>query len=67
MLTAMLRISAGIDDDAGVTAEEVDDVVLMGGSTRVYRVRERVAEPFGRLALGDIDPDRVVAIGVAIL
>jgi len=52
--------------DAGVTPDEVEAVVMVGGSTRVPRVRERVAEFFGREPLIDIDPDRVVAIGAAI-
>lgn len=52
--------------DAGVTPEEVHEVVLVGGSTRVPRVRERVGELFGSQPLADIDPDRVVAIGAAI-
>jgi molecular chaperone HscA len=52
--------------DAGVTPEEVQDVVLVGGTTRVPRVRERVADLFGRPPLSDLDPDRVVALGAAI-
>jgi molecular chaperone HscA len=52
--------------DAGVRAEEVIDVVMVGGSTRVPYVRERVAEFFGREPRLDIDPDRVVAIGAAL-
>ena len=52
--------------DAGLTAEDVQDVVMVGGSTRVPRVRELVGEFFRTEPLVDIDPDRVVAIGAGI-
>jgi molecular chaperone HscA len=52
--------------DAGVTAAELDGVILVGGATRVPAVRRYVAEVFGREPLGDIDPDQVVALGAAV-
>ncbi|KAA8712105.1 Fe-S protein assembly chaperone HscA [Pseudomonas cannabina] len=52
--------------DTGIELEEVEAVVMVGGSIRVPRVREAVAELFGRQPLTDIDPDQVVAIGAAI-
>lgn len=52
--------------DAGVAVDEVAEVVMVGGSTRVPLVRESVAEFFGRPPHIDIDPDRVVAVGAAL-
>ncbi|CAM6673786.1 Fe-S protein assembly chaperone HscA [Enterobacter roggenkampii] len=52
--------------DAGVEANEVLEVVMVGGSTRVPLVRERVGEFFGHTPLTSIDPDKVVAVGSAI-
>ncbi|HEX8704448.1 MAG TPA: Fe-S protein assembly chaperone HscA [Myxococcaceae bacterium] len=52
--------------DAGVTAAELDGVILVGGATRVPAVRRFVAETFGREPLGDINPDEVVALGAAV-
>ncbi|SMF09503.1 MULTISPECIES: Fe-S protein assembly chaperone HscA [unclassified Pseudomonas] len=52
--------------DSGVELEEVGAVVMVGGSTRVPRVRDAVGTLFGRTPLTSIDPDQVVAIGAAI-
>lgn len=51
--------------DAGLSIDEVQQVVMVGGSTRALRVQERVAELFGKPPLTSIDPDRVVALGAA--
>ena len=52
--------------DAGVEAEDVIEVVMVGGSTRVPYVREQVGEFFQKQPLTSIDPDKVVALGAAI-
>ena len=52
--------------EAGVSARNVDEVVLVGGTTRVPLVRQRVAEAFGRQPRADLDPMEVVARGAAL-
>lgn len=52
--------------DAGVETEDVREVVMVGGSTRVPYVREQVGEFFQKQPLTSIDPDKVVALGAAI-
>ncbi|MCR4301576.1 MAG: Fe-S protein assembly chaperone HscA [Sulfuricaulis sp.] len=52
--------------DAGITPRDINGVVMVGGATRIPRVREKVSYFFGREPLADIDPDKVVAIGAAL-
>jgi molecular chaperone DnaK (HSP70) len=52
--------------DAGLEPKEVDEAVLVGGSTRIPLVRRVVAELFGRTPHSELNPDEVVAIGAAI-
>jgi molecular chaperone HscA len=66
MLARSLKACRRAVRDAGIELEEIEAVVMVGGSTRVPRVRQAVAELFMREPLTDIDPDQVVAIGAAI-
>ncbi len=52
--------------DAGISASEIDEVVLVGGMTRMPRVREVVKDFFGKEPHTGVNPDEVVAIGAAI-
>ena len=52
--------------DAGVSADQIDEVILVGGSTRTPRVHEKVEQLFGRKPHSNLDPDRVVAMGAAL-
>ena len=53
-------------DDAGLTAADVDDVLLVGGMTRMPKVRELVQEFFGKPPNTSVNPDEVVATGAAV-
>jgi molecular chaperone DnaK len=52
--------------DAGLTASDVDEVILVGGMTRMPRVQEKVKEIFGKELHRGVNPDEVVAVGAAI-
>ena len=53
-------------DDAGLKASEIDEVVLVGGSTRIPKVQEVVKELFGKEPHKGVNPDEVVALGAAV-
>jgi len=52
--------------DAGLSASEIDDVIMVGGQTRMPKVQETVKDFFGREPRKDVNPDEAVAIGAAI-
>ncbi len=52
--------------DAGLKPEQIDEVVLVGGSTRIPKVRRLVQDLFGRAPHTDLNPDEVVALGAAV-
>ena len=53
-------------EDAGVTKSEIDEVILVGGSTRIPKIQEKVKEIFGKEPNKSVNPDEVVALGAAI-
>lgn len=66
LVTRSLKACRRAVRDANIELEDVKAVVMVGGSTRVPRVRDAVGELFAREPLTDIDPDQVVAVGAAI-
>jgi molecular chaperone DnaK len=52
--------------DAGVSASDIDDVILVGGQTRMPKVQELVSDFFGKAPRKDVNPDEAVAMGAAI-
>ncbi len=52
--------------DAGISKSDIDEVILVGGSTRIPRIQEEVEKFFGRKPSKGVNPDEVVAIGAAI-
>ncbi|KAB7672286.1 molecular chaperone DnaK [Plesiomonas shigelloides] len=52
--------------DAGLSVSEIDDVILVGGQTRMPMVQKKVAEFFGKEPRKDVNPDEAVAIGAAV-
>jgi molecular chaperone DnaK len=52
--------------DAGISAKDIDEVVLVGGSTRIPKVQEMVKEFFGKEPNKSVNPDEVVAVGAAV-
>lgn len=52
--------------DAGLSASDIEDVILVGGQTRMPKVQEKVKEFFGKEPRKDVNPDEAVAVGAAI-
>ena len=53
-------------EDAGVSVNDIDEVILVGGSTRIPRIQEEVEKFFGKKPSKGVNPDEVVAVGAAI-
>ncbi|MEH6357473.1 MAG: Fe-S protein assembly chaperone HscA [Pseudomonadales bacterium] len=66
LVARTLKVCKGAVRDAKVKMKDLVNVVMVGGSTRVPYVRQRVSELFGRDPMIDIDPDLVVATGAAL-
>ncbi|MGC3998470.1 MAG: Hsp70 family protein [Anaeromyxobacter sp.] len=61
-----LKIMGGVMVDAGLTAKDIDEVMLVGGQTRMPIIQERLTRYFGRPPSKGVHPDEAVAIGAAL-
>jgi molecular chaperone DnaK len=66
LVTRTIEITRRTLDDAGLAASEIDDVILVGGQTRMPKVREAITGLFGREPNRSVHPEEVVAIGAAV-
>jgi molecular chaperone DnaK len=61
-----LKIMGGVMVDAGITAKDIDEIMLVGGQTRMPIIQERLTRFFGRPPSKGVHPDEAVAIGAAL-
>jgi len=66
LIDKTLRAAKKTLRDAGASSEQIDEVILVGGSTRTLRVHEKVEQLFKLKPHSNLDPDRVVAMGAAL-
>ena len=66
LIERTLEITQGAIEEAGMSKDEIEDIILVGGMTRMVKVQRRVAEFFGREPCQGVNPDEVVALGAAI-
>ncbi|NRA64325.1 MAG: molecular chaperone DnaK [Pseudobacteriovorax sp.] len=66
LIQATLEPCAQVMKDAGVSTSEIDEVILVGGSTRIPLVQQKVKDFFGKEPNKSVNPDEVVGIGAAI-
>ncbi len=65
-LDETFSLVADVIEQADLTPDAIDEVLLVGGSTRIPRVQEMIAQYFGRPPRSEVDPDLVVALGAAV-
>ncbi|MCT4602530.1 MAG: molecular chaperone DnaK [Marinifilum sp.] len=66
LIQAVIEPCRAALNDAGVSASEIDEVILVGGSTRIPAIQNKVQEFFGKAPSKGVNPDEVVAVGAAI-
>ena len=66
LVAQTLEITRTAVQEAGLELSDIDDLILVGGQTRMPRVREAVRDLFGKEPIGGVDPEEVVAMGAAV-
>ncbi len=66
LVTRSVEVTRRTLDDAGLSASDIDDVILVGGQTRMPKIRESITGLFGREPNRSVHPEEVVAVGAAV-
>jgi molecular chaperone HscA len=66
IINKTIKIVENVIDDSGISAEDIEGIIMVGGSTRIPLIKQILSQKFGLKIFDDVDPDKVVALGAAL-